>query len=284
MQENPMIRLISVDLDGTLLNPKGKVTIGNLEAIRAAQQAGVVFSVATGRFYENACIGIKDMGLDCPVISTNGGKIAASPFGQVIASHKMAVRSAVEVMQRLDDLEAAYYVFADGLVGVRLPEDRHHSQIEFGDDRMLHEANTRYFTGHAACLNAVERGIYKFYVHTFGDRAKLQHVRQALQFIPDTVLTHSSESNIEIMPPGVDKSSGIRELAAYLSIPLSQVMAIGDQDNDLPMILAAGLGVAMGNASEDVKAKADVITGSNAEDGVAQAIYRYALSSPSGQA
>ena len=90
MQENPMIRLISVDLDGTLLNPKGKVTIGNLEAIRAAQQAGVVFSVATGRFYENACIGIKDMGLDCPVISTNGGKIAASPFGQVIASHKMA--------------------------------------------------------------------------------------------------------------------------------------------------------------------------------------------------
>ena len=69
-----------------------------------------------------------------------------------------------------------------------------------------------------------------------------------------------------------------------LDIVLSQVMAIGDQDNDLPMILAAGLGVAMGNASEDVKAKADVITSSNAEDGVAQAIYRYALSSPSGQA
>lgn len=284
MYTTPTIRLISVDLDGTLLDPNGRVTFGNLKAIRAAQEAGVVFSVATGRFFENASIGIKDMGLHCPVISTNGGKIAASPFGEVIATHKMAVESAITVMQRLDELEVGYYVFSDGLVGVRLPHDRHHSQIEFGDDRMLNEANTRYLSGQDACLEAIHRGIYKFYVHTFGDRAKLQHIRQALQGIPDIVLTHSSETNIEIMPPGVDKASGIRELAAYLKIPVSQVMAIGDQDNDLPMLKAAGLGVAMGNASEDVKRQADAITGTNAEDGVAQAIMRYALSSSVGQA
>ncbi|NLD33997.1 MAG: HAD family phosphatase [Clostridiales bacterium] len=284
MQTTPTIRLISVDMDGTLLNPKGRVTSGNLQAIRAAQQAGIIFSVATGRFYENASIGIKDMGLNCPVISTNGGKIAAAPFGEVIASHKMSADSALAVMRQLDELEAGYYVFSDGLVGVRLPHDRHHSQVEFGDDRMLHETNTRYLNGHDACRDAIHRGIYKFYVHTFGDRDRLQHVRRALQGIPDTVLTHSSETNIEIMPPGVDKGSGIRELAAYLNIPVSQVMAIGDQDNDLPMLKAAGFGVAMGNASQDVKRQADAITSTNAEDGVAQAILRYALPSSGGQA
>ena len=81
------------------------------------------------------------------------------------------------------------------------------------------------------------------------------------------------------MDIGCSKASGITALANYLNIPLQQVMAIGDNNNDIQMLRTAGWGVAMGNASEAVKAAAQAITASNWEDGVAQAIERYALCS-----
>ena len=82
---------------------------------------------------------------------------------------------------------------------------------------------------------------------------------------------------IEVMNPKTSKGNGLRELADHLHLPLTAVMALGDQDNDLPMMTTAGLGVAMGNANDRVKAAADVTTLTNAADGVAAAIYKYAL-------
>lgn len=272
------IRLISVDLDGTFLNPKGKVSLKNLEAVRKAQQAGIMFSIATGRFYENAAIGLMDLKLDCPMITLNGGKISAAPLGPVIAAHTMSLESAMESFNVLEDQKAAYYVFSDGFVGIRSHEDKHHSQLEYGDERMLNETGTRFVYGRDSCLELIKKGIYKFYVHAYGELQTLDRIRTALKIQAKlSVLTQSSISNIEIMPPDVDKGTGIRELANYLNISLDQVMAIGDQENDLPMLAAAGLGVAMENASELVKNRADVLTLSNAEDGVASAIYTYAL-------
>ncbi|NLC32715.1 MAG: HAD family phosphatase [Clostridiales bacterium] len=272
------IRLISVDMDGTFLNPKGKVSLRNLEAAKKAQEAGIVFSIATGRFYENAAIGALDMGLNCPIISLNGAKISAAPLGRVIASHYMSIESAMQAYHVLEELGAPYYVFADRFVGIRSNKDKHHSQLEYGDERMRKETDTRFIYGREACLELIQKGIYKFYVHAYDDLAQLSHIRTTLQSEAKlSVLTQSSISNIEIMPPAIDKGSGIMELAKFLNIPLSQVMAIGDQENDLPMLIKAGLGVAMDNASQLVKDNSDVITLSNANDGVAHAIYTYAL-------
>jgi Cof subfamily protein (haloacid dehalogenase superfamily) len=272
------IRLISVDMDGTFLNPKGKVSSNNLEAVKKAQQAGIIFSIATGRFYENAAIGVLDMGLDCPIIALNGAKISAAPMGPVIANHYMSIESAMEAYGVLEEQKAAYYVFADKLVGIRSHKDTHHSQLEYGDERMLNETGTRFLYGKDAYLELIEKGIYKFYVHAYENVPMLARIKTALQNEAKlSVLTQSSFSNIEIMPPNVDKGSGIMELAKYLNIPLNQVMAIGDQENDLPMLIKAGLGVAMGNASQIVKDNSDVMTLSNAHDGVAHAIYTYAL-------
>ena len=272
------IRLISVDMDGTFLNPQGGISKNNLEAVKEAQDAGIIFSIATGRFYENAAIGMRDRGLHCPLITVNGGKIALSPFGDIISEHVMSKVSAMEAFRILEEQRADYYVFANSRVAIRGFEDRHHSQIEFGDERMLSEAGTRYFYGADACLELIDEGIYKFYVHAYDDLEKLGRVRWALeQGITQSVLTHSGTHNIEIMPAGIDKGSGVAELAEYFHIGLDEVMAIGDQDNDLPMIRLAGWGVAMGNATEDVKSQARLVTLSNAEDGVAYAIRHYAL-------
>ncbi|NLB37626.1 MAG: HAD hydrolase family protein [Clostridiales bacterium] len=90
-------------------------------------------------------------------------------------------------------------------------------------------------------------------------------------------LTQSSNTNIEIMPPGIDKATGLKELADYHGNPLSETMALGDQDNDIPMLMEAGLSVAMENAEPHVKAIAKVVTASNTQDGVAKALYDYVL-------
>ena len=71
--QSSKIRLISVDMDGTFLNPQGGISKNNLEAVKEAQDAGIIFSIATGRFYENAAIGMRDRGLHCPLITVTGG-------------------------------------------------------------------------------------------------------------------------------------------------------------------------------------------------------------------
>ncbi|MHC1786205.1 MAG: Cof-type HAD-IIB family hydrolase [Christensenellales bacterium] len=283
MEENQRrIRLVTVDMDGTLLNERGKISDRTLQTIRAAQDAGIVFSICTGRFFENASILLKDYGLDCPLIALNGAKVALRPYGACLVKHKMPLASAKATFDLLERTSAGYFLFGDGLVVIRRDGDVHHSQIDFGE-RMETEANTRYEYGKEACLRAIGEGIYKFYIHFGDDLQALGKLRDRLRDVPDINLTQSSNINIEVMPLGIDKGQGLRELAGHLVIPMTQVMAVGDEDNDLPMLRAAGLGVAMGNATQAVKGAADVITLSNAEDGVSVAIERYALASVSGQ-
>ena len=280
---NTRIRLITVDMDGTLLDENSKITQRTLDTIAKAQARGIVFSICTGRFFENASILLRDHGLDCPLISFNGAKTSLAPFGESITSHKMPKEAALAVFWRLEELDAHYFIFGEGFVVISHDGDLHHSQKDFGT-RMETEANTSYFYGKEACLKAIIGGIYKFYIHTDNDSLKLSRIRDGLQTIANVNLTQSSSTNIEIMPQGIDKGIGVKNLAGYLSIPLAAVMAIGDQDNDLPMLQTAGLSVAMGNATPEIKAMADVITLSNADDGVAAAIERYVLSSEIGQA
>lgn len=277
MINNTKIRLVTVDMDGTLLDNNSKISQRSLDIIAKAQAQGVIFSICTGRFFENISILVKDYGLDCPLISLNGGKTSLAPFGESIASYKMPQESALATFWRLEELDAHYFIFGEGFVAISHLGNLHHSQKDFGA-RMETEANITYYYGKEACMQGISRGIFKYYIHAENDSQKLARIRNGLLDIPDLNITQSSNANIEIMPQGIDKGKGVRDLARYFRIPLEEVMAIGDQDNDLPMLQVAGFSVAMGNATPEVKALADVITLSNAEDGVAAAIERYVLS------
>ncbi len=272
------ISLITVDMDGTLLDEQKRLSRRCREAILAAQRKGVAFSICTGRFPENAAIVLKDHGIDCPVIGLNGGMTTDAPFGKVISSHPMDRASAKEVFAMLERLGAAYFMFGRGSVATRVDGDRHHSQAHFGD-RLALEAGVQYRFGYEACVEALGRDLYKFFVYPRKDREELRAVRAALGAIPSVALTQSGETNIEVIPPHVDKGTGLSELAAFLGIPLERTMAIGDEENDLPMIRAAGIGIAMGNASAAVREGSDFVTLSNTEDGVAAAIEKFALGS-----
>ena len=131
-----------------------------------------------------------------------------------------------------------------------------------------------YVHGPEAAREIVLGPVHKFYIC---DNVPLAPLRRALREIPGIAVTRSAENNVEVMPRGVDKGSGLKEFAAYLGVPMQQVMALGDHDNDAPMLRAVGFGVAMGNGSERAKKAARFLTADCREGGFARAVERFVL-------
>ena len=264
------IRLIIMDLDGTLLLDDGTVSPENRQALLDAQKRGVTIAVCSGRYCENASLVFLENGLSGPVVGSNGAQMMDTPMGTVRWKRFMAPASAARVRDTLDGIGAEYFLFADELVVTSNPAARHHSELSMGK-KITELSAVRFGHGREAVDEALKRGIYKFYVRDNGD---LPGVRRLLAGIPDANVTSSEPWNLEVMASGVDKGAGLTGLAAYLGLTPDQVMAFGDQENDLPMLTAAGVGVAMGNADEIVLEKAPYHTLTNNENGVAAFVRR----------
>ncbi len=126
-----------------------------------------------------------------------------------------------------------------------------------------------------AWIRACRDGIEKINLYHISREASIR-TSERLQGLPMERI-YAETSSLELSPKGVDKGSGLLDLCRVLGIPASRAIAVGDADNDLPMIRAAGLGIAMGNANDHVLKEAQVTVGTNDEDGCAQAIDRFLL-------
>lgn len=265
------IRLIASDVDGTLIDTTGNISRENADAILEAQEKGVIFAIATGRFPENVYLLLQDHGISCPIIGTNGAYIVDEHM-QVLSRHFMKPEAAKQVLQVLLAFRADYFIFAPGLICTARSDHFHHSELS-QKDRLLSMGFT-YFHGPDQSMECCQKAVQKFFIC---NNVPLAPIREALAAIPDILLTQSGPHNIEVMPSGVHKGQGVADLAGHYGIPLSQVMTLGDEDNDIPMLTAVGYGVAMGNASENTKATAGFVTETNEQSGLAKAIRRFAL-------
>ena len=265
------VRLIATDIDGTLLDSKGAIPERNLRAIRAAREKGVVFAIATGRFPENAYLKIADFGLRCPIVGSNGARIVDENLN-TLSEIRMDHRAGIETAWILLAFGNDFFIFANRMVCVSNEQKMHHSEVSHGDK--MRELGMAYYRGRDGVLRVVSDHVHKFFVC---DNLPLEPVREALQKVPGIDLTQSSATNIEVMPLGVDKGKGVENLAKLLGIPMSQVMTLGDEGNDVSMLRAAGYGVAMGNGSDAAKAAARIVTDSNDGCGFAKAIEEYVL-------
>ena len=265
------VRLIATDIDGTLLNREGKVTDRCLSAIRKAVGRGIVFAIASGRFPENVFVKFRGEGLVCPIIGINGAHIVDEKL-RSLQEHYIQRDASIRVQKLLEDAGADYFMFAPHRICSSNPAIRHHSELSNGDD--VKELGFSYCRGSDAAREMAKGSVYKYYVCA---NVPLDPLRAALRGIGSVTVTQSAPMNIEVMPQDVDKGRGVSDLARMLGIPLSQVMTLGDEENDIPMLKIAGFGVAMGNASQAAKAAAKYITATNDEDGLAAAIECYAL-------
>ena len=262
------IRLIAMDLDGTMLNPKSEVSEETRKALTLAREKGIITAACSGRYCENVSILFLDSGLSGPVIGSNGAQMMDRPLGSLVRRHHISADSARQIRDTLDDMGTDYFIFAEGRVVSSREGAHHHSEISMGS-KIVSRSSIRFTHGPEAVDEAIGRGIFKFYICNNGE---LEDTRTVLQAIPGAVVTRSTPWNLEMMAEGVDKGTGLSELCGYLGIPLSETMAFGDQENDLPMLEIAGMGVAMGNAEPMVLEKTVYHTLSNAEDGVAAMI------------
>lgn len=270
------IKLIAMDMDGTLLDASQKIPPQNLTAIQEAAAQGVHIAICSGRAASDVSYFATDAGLmDCHVLSLNGACCLLRPHAQPYAIYYIDAAAADLVINTMRQFNVTFAAFQPNRVIVVHGDDAV-SKKHWGTHVARADANA-YLYGMDA-LNAHKgEGICKFVYIDHDCAPRIGRVREALAPIDGLKIYSSWTNNLELMPAGVGKGRALMELAERLGIPRAQVMAMGDYDNDLDMIEYAGLGVAMANGSERVKHAAQYVAPPNTESGVATAIRRFVL-------
>ncbi|WP_168123738.1 Cof-type HAD-IIB family hydrolase [Paenibacillus sp. HB172176] len=241
-------KLIALDMDGTLLNDRQEVSPQNQEWISRAMEAGLTVILSTGRGFDSASPYAEQLKLEGPMITVNGGEVWAKPN----LLHKRTELSWTYV-KRLRELALQHeepWYWAYSTYGV------------FNKEQWIDPAEA-YDQHHWL----------KFGYYTENDEIRAELLAEARSWGAFEI-TNSSPTNLELNPLGISKASGLEEVCGLLGIAMSEVVAVGDSLNDIAAIRAAGLGVAMGNAQEEVKQAADFVTLTNEENGVAEVIKR----------
>jgi len=268
-------KMLVTDMDYTLLNKEKKVSDRNREALRRAREKGVHMVVATGRIYTSARIYAKLLGLDTPIIASNGAIIrdASKTIFRDILS-----QDTVREMLRLCHKYGAYChfftedtIYSEKLINVSLRYTEWNKYVGEED-----QVKIRIVDDGEEIIEGAKSEVLKAVVFDEDDE-KIQKLRDGIMETGIVSVSQSMKHNLEVMNKGVTKGNAVRILAQIYGINREEIIAIGDNENDISMIEYAGLGIAMGNAEELLKRAADHITGDYQEDGVAEAIEKFIL-------
>jgi Cof subfamily protein (haloacid dehalogenase superfamily) len=278
-ESNKPFDLVVLDLDGTIIHPYRAtgVTPRVVDVVARVQAAGVPVTIGTGRTLVYVREHINHLGVTLPVITTQGALIGDPVSGQVVAEIDMPLEPARQLAAWLDETDrpAAFY-FSDKQGGVHIIQNRLSVDPEF-DEYALGKADR--FQSPLVELFAAADARPPIKCIMVNDSHVEPDIEPLLQAMFDSTLTitRTHEILVESTAPGVDKGEGLRRLCALLDISPARVLAIGDSENDIPMLTAAGYGVAMGNAAPRVKAVADWIAPDVDNDGAAVAMEKLIL-------
>ena len=275
--ENLPVRLIAIDMDGTLLDEDCHIPMENIQAIREAAEAGIYLAIVSGRVPEDISYFISDAGVEsCFVLGLNGGFWLDRPHGESIFAQYMADGDVEQCIGILEAERVTYSAFGRSHVAISRPfltgED-----LDHWGTHLTRKGHLLYTYGMEGILQQRALGTNKIVYIDREDPARLARIRERISQIPGVEVTSSWINNIEIMPRGVHKGTALANLSKRLHIESAQVMAIGDNDNDIPMLAWAGYGIAMGNASDGAREASEFETEDNQNAGVAKAIRRFAL-------
>ncbi|WP_368504418.1 Cof-type HAD-IIB family hydrolase [Alkalihalophilus sp. As8PL] len=281
------MKLIAIDMDGTLLNDERKVTAENADAIKQAQKKGIEVVIATGRDDKEARIPLQEAKLSCPVISVNGAEIQTEKGEvlKVVSLDSSIVKKTMEILHKHDVYYELYTnkgAFTDNYErGIETVIDVLQSAGSSDSiEEMTRIAEERYETGavthiedYKALFNDSSIHFYKVLAFSKNDQSRNAAKDKLLSF-SNLAISSSASDNIEITHVEAQKGIAVRQFAEQKGISLEDVMVIGDNGNDLSMFEIAGHAVAMGNAIKEVKDIANEITATNDESGVAKAILK----------
>lgn len=270
------IRLVALDLDGTLLNEEKIITEGNLEALAGLRAAGVLMVPVTGRPAQ----GLPRQVLELPglryTITSNGATIRDLVTGETLLEMHLAAEKGLEVLAACAEFPMIREAFREG-VGYLSQADYDALCARYAGTALLdYVLDTRQILPGTVedFLRTDPRPIEELFFLTDSVEAKLR-LRERLSKVQDIGFADPFPRDLEVIAGGIDKGEGLRFLLDRLGISPEEVLAMGDGGSDIPLLQAAGIGVAMENATDGVKAAADFVTTSCDHDGVAAALKKF---------
>lgn len=267
------IRLVAIDMDGTLLNSEKKLSPGNCQAIKAASRQGVKIVLATGRPITGIKPFLEQTGLWRPkqyAITLNGATVIENGTRKRLDHFSMSY--------------VAYRIFSDYArkhgygIQIQTNEALYTTDKKIAP-QTIHESKTTFQPIYQVDREYIMHLGYIHKLQLLGEPKKMDEAIAGIA--PDLKriyqIIRQVSYGVDVMSLEAGKGNGLIGLSSKLHIPLAQTMALGDGGNDVSILRNAGLGVAMANAVPAAKAAADVITASNNEDGVARALKKYVL-------
>jgi len=268
--------IIALDLDGTLLNSQKELSGGNLAALERAAAAGYEIVPTTGRFYGGMPRAIRELPFVRYAITINGAAAEDLQTGEIIYQAEIPRDMAVALMAELDPYPLIYdcYMNNDAFATAAMKE-RIDEMISSPHYQKMFRELRKPVPELKAFLLAQESDVQKVQFFTNQPQVRLQLMEELPRRFPQLCTSSSVSDNVEINQVRANKGAALLALAAHLGLDREQTLAFGDGSNDLSMIREAGIGVAMANAEESVKAAAKFVTLSCDEDGVARGIERF---------
>jgi len=278
--ETSTLKYLAIDLDGTLLNGRSRLTSRSLRALERCVERGLYVGICTGRGVMTCRTLLDSVPFNAPHI-VQGGALLAEPhtweplFYGNLAPEQAAV--VVETVRQLGLPPVAYEAMPDGyrfyydrLAPIPEPMQLY---LDFNRLRQREVADVaELLTGPAALIATV--GKRETLVEL---DATIHRVLPGASIINECNRTHPDYGELYVLPTGCDKGTALRRVCEHLGVSPADVMAFGDNLNDLELMQAAGVGVAVANAVDAIREAADIVTASNDDDGVALAIQEYVL-------
>ena len=271
------IKMIGLDLDGTLLNTQKELTANTRRVLAEAIDSGILVLMATGRPFTGIPEELRTFPGIHYALTSNGARVLDTDHNKLLIEQLLPMESAkkaLRIFARYDTLSEIYF---DGQGYADATKLDNVGKYHHDPNMWNYVLTTRIAVPDIWDVIAKENRNMDKVQALFADMDEREAAWKELSELEDLELVGSLSYNIEINAAGVNKGTSLVALGEMLGIPRESIMACGDGDNDVHLLQEVGFGVAMANAQPQVKEAADYITASNDEDGVARAIEKYAL-------
>ena len=270
------IRIIALDLDGTLLDSGKNLSAVNRSALASAAEKGIHVVPTTGRFFGGMPESIRALPFVRYAITVNGAQVYDRATDAAIVREELPLATALAIMRYLDGFDVIYDCYQDNWG--RMTAAMQERAADYAPDahylKMIRELRKPY-PDLKAHLEEEGRDVQKIMLFARDLSVRAQIADGLKARFPELAVSASTFNNLELNSANAHKGLALKRFAEHLGLGLENCMAFGDGANDLTMIQAAGIGVAMSNACPEVLAAADYVTLSNDEDGVAAALAHF---------
>ena len=268
-------KLIALDMDGTLLDSQNEISKRNIKALEEAARRGKYIALSTGRILKSALYYSKSLGVIDSIMACNGAIITLENNKDIIHEEFLELDISRNIMKLAEENNIYYHFYDKDTLYSKEIDGRPIEYYKSYKKRLMEQGiKFKILKEPLEILKDKELKIYKF-SFIEDDEEKLSIFKEKLGKIQKINISSSWFNNIEAMSENVSKGNGIKYLCQALDIDISQVLAIGDNKNDISMFQICGLAIAMENGEEIAKKYSHAITDTNNRDGVAKAIEKY---------